>query len=825
MGRFFKTSLIVLALVVSAAGAAPAAHAQFFDQFGTEYPTQEEANAASNANATASTDANLQAGLTATGGLTAAQQNAAAQTATNPTLGGDTASQFGKVMTWIMSLFAWLVGVAALLLNYAVYYTVVTMGDFVHNLSAVGITWRILRDIGNIMLIFGFLCVGITTILNVDWYGFTTKMLPMLLLSAVFLNFSLFLTEAIVDTGNLFATQFYKQINGGVMPTRESLSNVTVGTWGSGNLGNEGISNKIMGQLGLQTLYNVGQVNGKSLEAGNTWLVGFLGIILFLITAFVLFSLAFVLIARFVILLFLIIVSPIGWAALAIPKLRNVSDRWWSELAEQTITAPVLLLCLYIALAVITDAQFLTGLCSPDTPGGACTKDWLGFVSGNSYAGFASMILSFLVAMGLLLAVVIISKKLSAFGGDWATKMGSRLSFGAASLGMRATLGSTGNLLASKRMQSWARRGGATGLALKGVVLAGKGLRSAKYDVRNTGALQSVPLVGSNVEFGKGATISAKQAHDAQYGVKPVKEWLQHSKEEREQAGREIDFKNAQSDLAAGRITNDQFDAIAAPILSKMTGKQLEELGGIRKGTEALVRNLSPEQFESLMKSDKFNEVEKEKMRNGRYSSLRGAIASGAAAPAGSPAAKAARDAVRQWSAKDLATAAPDILNDPVQAASLVNLMSDGQFDAVVKNDKLTKIQQQQLRSFSGQGKIDNLLDIAGGRPPRTPALVTAGIIPAGMTPVAAAAEAGRLMSTMSPKKLAKLPGGILTNPVAMALLTPKHLAAFMTDGDLDPADITTIAAAVRNPAHPNHVAIMTYLNPATNPIAASYWT
>ena len=94
-------------------------------------------------------------------------------------------------------------------------------GDYVNNLSAVGVTWRILRDLGNIIIIFGFLAIGITTILNVNWYGGKMKMLPMLLVSAVFLNFSLFITEAVIDTGNLFATQFYTQINGGVSPTRK----------------------------------------------------------------------------------------------------------------------------------------------------------------------------------------------------------------------------------------------------------------------------------------------------------------------------------------------------------------------------------------------------------------------------------------------------------------------------------------------------------------------------------------------------------------------------------------------------------------------------
>lgn len=797
MKHFFSTSFILLGLVISAAGVVPTAYADTNVAAGAacgEMDTCVDGYYCSFYTNTCVPNSQM------------ATEQAKAQTATtaatpitpdNP-VKNDAA--YASIIQWIMKLFAWLVGVAAITLDNAVYYTVVTMGDYVKNLAAVGVTWRILRDIGNILLIFGFLAVGITTILNVDWYGGGKKMLPMMLVAAVFLNFSLFISEAIIDTGNLFATQFYTQINGGNPAGAKNFDLTSVQ--------NDGISNKIMSQLGLQSIYGDALRNQEVFKAGNSWIIGFMGIILFIVTAFVMFSLAFVLIARFVALVFLIIVAPIGFAGLAVPGFAARAKQYWTTLFEQTITAPILLLMLYIALAVITDAKFMTGFGSSLNSGG-----WTGYVRSATgtanLTGFAGLLLSFLVAMGLLLAVTVYAKRWSAFGGDWATRMGGRLSFGAASLGMRATLGSAGNLLASKRMQSAARAGGFGGLLLKGAVLGGKGLRSATYDVRNTGALKNIPMVSGNVDFGTGATITAKQAHDAQYGVKPIREWLQHSAEEREQAGREIDFKNAQADLAAGRITQDQFDTITTPIISKMTTKQLEELSGIRKGTEALVRNLSPEQFESLMKSDKFNEVEKEKMRTGRYSSLHTAIIAGD------------KGAVRQWSAKDLATALPDILKNPADAATLVGLMSEGQFDAVVKNDKLTKGQQQQLRDFSGPGKILSYLDIVRGRPLSAPALQAAGIIPAGMTPAAATAAVTPLLATMGHKKFAKLRSEVLTDPLAISLLTPKHLAALMTDGDLDTAQIHTIATTIRAAANPT---IMTYLDPITNPIAATYW-
>ena len=426
----------------------------------------------------------------------------AAKTATDLPKNPDNSEGFSQVMIWIMSLFAWLVGVAAVTLNYAVYYTVVTMGDYVNNLSAIGVTWRILRDIGNIMLIFGFLFAGIATIINYDLYGWGKKMIPMMLIAAVFLNFSLFISEAIIDTGNLFATQFYTQINGGKLPTPQDMNSMSPSS--------EGISNKIMGQLGLQTLYDV-RTNTSVFKAGNSWIIGFMGILLFIITAFVMFSLAFILIARFVVLIFLIILSPVGFAGLAVPKLEAQAKKWWSELAEQTITAPVLLLTLYIALAVITDVNFLTGLCQPSagSTNTSCSSNWLGYVSGN-FAGFASMMLSFFVAMGLLLAVVLFSKKLSAAGAGWASKSAGALTFGATAWGVNRTLG-RGAYFASRGLRqskTFNKVNALTGRVMTGTL---DHVATGSFDIRGSGALKKFP--GGGIEAGeaqKGGFVEAR---------------------------------------------------------------------------------------------------------------------------------------------------------------------------------------------------------------------------------------------------------------------------------------------------------------------------
>jgi len=402
------------------------------------------------------------------------------QTTESETQKQDTA--YNGVMLKIMGLFAWLLGVAAVTLDYAVYYTVVKMGVYVSGLSAVGVAWRILRDLGNIALIFGFLAIGISTIIGSDLYGWGQKMLPKLLMAAVALNFSLFFTEAIIDTGNLFATQFYTQIKGGQLPTAAQLSGNKIE-----NIQNEGISGKIMSQLGMQNIYGKAVSNQAIFEGTNPWFIGFMGILLFITASFVMFSLAFILIARFVALIFIIIVAPIGVVGFAVPKLEGIGKSWRDKLFEQTITAPILLLMLYIALAVITDAQFLTGLGSGGNP------DWNGTMTGN-LAGFASTFLSFLVAMGLLLAVTMYAKKMGAAGAAMATKTAGKLTFGATAWGLRQTAGRGFQGASTKFNASRFSRVPVVGRAISGVL--GRGA-VASYDVRGSkawDALSHTPL-------------------------------------------------------------------------------------------------------------------------------------------------------------------------------------------------------------------------------------------------------------------------------------------------------------------------------------------
>ena len=548
MKRFFTTSFILLALVVGAAGAAPAAHA---DDIECTLNNGGTSCAVDGVSGICSGDENSGPYCRVTGTFDSTSFSDPAAEGTPKTYDAPpTTPEAGLngIMAWIASLFALLAGVAMVTLNYAVYFTVVTMGTYVNNLSAVGVTWQIMRDIGNIVIIFGFLAIGISTSLNTERLGYGKKMLPMLLVAAVFLNFSLFISEAVIDTGNLFATQFYTQINGGNLPTLATASS-------------QGVSDKIMNQLGLTTIYGGVRTQSAALYKENPMFIGFMSIILFIILAFVLFSLAFILIARFVILLFLIIVSPIGFAGLAVPKLDGTAKLWWHNLFKQTITAPVLLMLLYIALAIITDANFLTS--------GGKPPEWLGLFGSDgatNIAGFATAILSFLIAMGLLLAVVIISKKMSVFGAAGASALAGKLSFGLTAAGMRFTAGVGLNAVARGVRNSKLGRVPVIGRAFLGALDRGA---KASFDIRGVKAGGGLGVL--SVDAGKAKeggyrkieeeAIKAREAHATSLGmnkderdrIKADEDVVEHLKAVGEQIKRlnDTEMRNLQNRQAA----------------------------------------------------------------------------------------------------------------------------------------------------------------------------------------------------------------------------------------------------------------------------------
>ena len=285
--------------------------------------------------------------------------------------------------------------------------------------------WTYARDIFNIFFIFILLYVAITTILGITKVE-TKKMLMNVIISALFINFSLFVTNIIIDTSNVFAAAFYSHI---------SAQNAE---------GDTQISEKIMTGLGLQATFNVYNTNNannsqKSVGASQNTVKGLtadsLGLTMLLVVQIIMFSLtiwalvqAVVLLATRTILFFVLMaLAPVGFVSNVMPRVKEYSTLWWDTLNSQALVAPVFLFFM-VLLSRLIDAK---------------PVESFDLASSNTTASGFMIFLNLIIIVGFIIVAVKITKKIAGGMGAKATAFaagGAGLALGSA-FGLTALAG------------------------------------------------------------------------------------------------------------------------------------------------------------------------------------------------------------------------------------------------------------------------------------------------------------------------------------------------------------------------------------------------
>lgn len=250
-----------------------------------------------------------------------------------------------SISAWIgqgvLTIFSLFVGFAGWILDYAVVYTIVNMGDNVDKIGFIEEGWKAFRDVANIILIFVLLAIGIATILRIEQYGIKA-LLAKLIIVALLINFSLFFTQVIIDVSNIIALQFYEQIT---------------------QSGSVGVGSSYMQAFQLATLYDSGgafnpQALTSGLGFGEILLISALGSIVFLVATFTFLAGAFLLIARYVVLVFLMILAPLAFVGMVLPAVSEHAKKWWTYLFHYSFFAPIYLLLTWFVINVINSKAF-----------------------------------------------------------------------------------------------------------------------------------------------------------------------------------------------------------------------------------------------------------------------------------------------------------------------------------------------------------------------------------------------------------------------------------------------------------------------------------
>jgi len=367
------------------------------------------------------------------------------------------------IIMWIAARALW---VAGILFNVTLYFTL-NLSALLDKMPIVDIGWKVLRDLANIVFIFITLWCGISITLGIGDNGKKAwGYLAQMVLVALFINFSLFITKAVVDVSNIAALHFYSLT---VDPEHQK-------DWDGG------ISEAYLYGLKLSTLYNIKQIGawdsnrnslvgsqlksaGKdNLDFGNIILIGFFGSLLIIVTAWVFFAGAIMFIYRAITLIILMMLSPLAFVGLILPGASGMAHQWWSKLWSQAFFAPLYLALAYIVVRTINSDSFQLSLL-----GGASGSGLVGALTGSDPNAIA-VIFNFIILIGLMVGSLMVASHLGARGSEmamagWEKIQGATIGIvGATTRGIiktpSATLRGAGNIVSNTpkglgRATSW----------------------------------------------------------------------------------------------------------------------------------------------------------------------------------------------------------------------------------------------------------------------------------------------------------------------------------------------------------------------------------
>ncbi len=269
--------------------------------------------------------------------------------------------------------------------------------------------WVFVRDFANVFFILAFVVIGLATILKIESYKFQ-KTLPLLIIMALLMNFSLILVGFIVDIGNILTSLFLEGVQG------------------------RGNDWSVFLSFGSAFLTGIGDFWQKTDGVGDIFTIG-LGYTSYGITLLAFYALAtvifgtiiFIFILRIAILWILAILSPLAFISYIFASTRKmIWDRWLKNLIQWSIIAAPILFFLFLGFATLQLApDSISGLVtdmgySPATvgdmtdPGSSPLVRDFGEVIGSVLAAIITPI----IALVMILIGILISMSLVPEGAD-----------------------------------------------------------------------------------------------------------------------------------------------------------------------------------------------------------------------------------------------------------------------------------------------------------------------------------------------------------------------------------------------------------------------
>lgn len=562
----------------------------------------------------------------------------------------------GYIVHYILfSPMAWFMGVMGVFLNLVVQEFIVSFGSQTTIIATVTEGWQIFRDLANMLIIFFLLLTGIATILRLEQWGWR-KFLSRVIIAALIINFSLFITKVVIDTSNLFTAQIYSAIltkayggqNGilagnGAGSTRGQVScledRATRLAALAGNTGNSatnvssnslseglledpcvsaGLSGAFTSVLRMTTLMTVpagwqGAVGaGGNVEFAVTsesfLIINLLGAFMFLTLALIFGAMAIMLLIRWVVLIMLMLFSPIWMIGLVFG---HGGKKYWDRLIENAIFPPLFFIMVYASYIIANGMKVAVNSNSTAT-GEVASYTLIAAGQGGWY-----LLLHFV----LVILMLIYAMKWALEAGDETARAG-----GFAALGVGASVGylgwkgakATGGYTWDKTVGSAAgwlqrkadaraqakREAGSTSLLYNSMMQRGVSKMLGRFASGQRGRMESKrkSILESN-QRGKGAMLAEKFTS----GTFTQSELAEMNEGQINEAIRLVGVDRVMKSLQHGTHTFTRLDPTTGAIV---TGHR-SNADGLKSGV-----------MEAIQKSDQFTAIQKKGLLNSKFGGL-----------------------------------------------------------------------------------------------------------------------------------------------------------------------------------------------------------
>lgn len=481
-------------------------------------------------------------------------------------------NNFLVYVVWaVMKLVGFTTMLAGAILNKSIVYTIVEMAPkFNAGGASIGTAinagWSTVRDVANMSFIFILLYTSIQLILGLKNSNDVRNLVVKIIIVALLINFSLFATKLVIDASNVIALTFYEAIAPGATAPGASVLST-------------GISNSLMRPLGLSSLLELAE--NDLVGPGQIITLGVMGSIMLLIATFIFAAAAILLLIRYVILVFVLILSPIAFVADIIPGAKSIFGQWKDALINQSFFPAV-----YFFLTWITIKIFNTVFTSNGIMSTALTGSLSGDGKTITYQpGAVDTLIQFFVVIAFLIATLVISKKMAskaAPGVDnmikWATGRAGAMSFGFAGAAARNTFGRAGQMVSdSERLKDLDAQGGIRGMGARLALAAGRKTASKSFDLRATAVGKQLGAGGAQ-KGGYAQTVKdrEKAAEEREKNLKPSAAVIAD-------AERTQNIANANYEAAKAQYGEESEEAKKAKKLKDEAAERVLNLKGTKK--------------------------------------------------------------------------------------------------------------------------------------------------------------------------------------------------------------------------------------------------